>query len=379
MKKKIFSLVLSIITTTVVTLTSVTANFTEDNYAIDLSNANSIEINTISDSSSEIQSYNVDNAQDLFTTDVPSTELQEIDINSVDNSNLANLNAKTSILTANMGTNPCNTFSTSLTNNSMHILEFTLNKDTIIYSKFESLDSNYLVALCKQDSTGSMNYITNAFTPNSNLNYILESGTYGFVIMNNGGTYDKQYAIRVNASSPSLSNSTGFGVYQLSSSYDSIISYNNFSNYEKEVYYNGKTIMDINKQADLDWKRIQNITWSGGWNYNEHSISNVEIGAISNVGKYTSDYVNSNNAVIIQLAPETLYMFNESISSAYNRVYHFIDPFNNLTPRRLTAYDVSRYQCWLIYDIDKGVPIDFWSSLNYNYIKGTESASFVAY
>lgn len=137
-------------------------------------------------------------------------------------------------------------------------------------------------------------------------------------------------------------------------------------------------VFNENNPASLDWERVLDLSWSSGYNYNKHEIYNAKVSGISGIGTYVSDYVTSNNAVVLFLDVDTGYMYNESKRNwdTGESLFHFYDPFGNETPRLLDAYDIANYHCWLIFDLNSGKPIDFWSLLNWYYATGTEEASF---
>lgn len=290
----------------------------------------------------------------------------------------ANPASTPSIRTANLGATPCNAYHMTLGTNEMHLLQFSINNSKVMFSKFESSNAKYAFALYSVAADGTLKQETAFYGPNSEIKLVLSAGNYAFVIINTGTTYDNEYILRVNTSTPG-NDVTGANVYKIYENYKSIIALVT-SNGVTKVYCNGKFITNIPDTTNLNWNRVLDLKYgSGSWNYNKHEIYNAKVNDISFPGTFTSNYVNSNNAVVIFLGAGTGYMYNESKYSEISgdRVLHFKDPFRNETPRNLNSFDIATYQCWLIYDLDQQKSIDFWSSLNWYYATGTEKAAFV--
>lgn len=298
----------------------------------------------------------------------PTTELEEIPVTA---------SARATLLQADLGEMPCNSYKLTLGTDEMHLLQFQVASTKVLFSQFEATNSEYAFALYSIASDGTLVQETNYYFPNSAIKLVLPAGRYAFVIQNAGTTFGNSYTVRINTSTPG-DNVTAAGIYKIQPNYSSIIALvtRDGSDY---VYCNGSYIANVNSPSNLDWERVLDLKWgNGSWNYNKHEVYNVNIKDISFPGTYTSDYVNSSNAVVIFLNPGTGYMYNESKYSEYSgeRVFHFRDPFGNTTPRTLDSYDIATYQCWLIYDLNKESSIDFWSSLNWYYATGTEEAAF---
>lgn len=303
----------------------------------------------------------------------PKSRISSMQVSNQDVSSEAEASS-TSLVTASLGDTPCNSYTVTLQDNQMHLLTFQISSSKVLFSKFESTDSNYSLALCMIGDDGTVSILTDFIAPNANLNTILPAGNYGFLIINNGNTFGNSYTVRVNTSTPG-SNVTNASLYKVNTYYSHAITLAMTSG-SNNIFCDGKFITNLSNTENLDWERVLDLSWSGGYNYNKHEIYNSTINDVSLPGKYTSNYVNSNNAVVIFLGAGTGYMYNESKRSSQGRVFTYLDPFGNTTPRTLTDYDIDNYQCWLIYDLDKQEPIDFWSSLNWYYATGTESATF---
>lgn len=277
---------------------------------------------------------------------------------------------------ASLGTQPCNSFSVTLGQNEVHFLTFNVTSSRVMFSKLASSDTDYVMALYTIDGEGNLNQATGFYAPGSELKIILASGQYAFAILSGTESYGSSYTLYVNTSTPG-SNVTGANIHRVNSTYSHIVALVMESG-SPVLYCDGVKISDLNDTSSLDWERILDLSWSSGYNYNKHEISNVQIAGVSLPGTYNSDYVDSNNAVIIFLAAGTNYMYNESQrnwDTGYS-LFHFLDPFGNETPRSLTDYDIANYQCYLVFDLNTGKSIDFWSALNWYYATGTETASF---
>lgn len=279
-------------------------------------------------------------------------------------------------LFADLGTQPCNSFTVTLNENQAHFLKFQVTKSQTMFSKFTTGNSNYGFALYLLNAEGQFVRATEFYAPGSNIDILLPAGIYAFGIFNFGGTFGSQYTIAVNTSTPG-DGVTGAALYKANQYYSHVVTLVEQDG-KKLFYCDGKLVTDLDDTSKLKWERVLDLSWSGGYNYNKHSISDVKFTDISLPGVYKSDYVNSDNAVIIYLDVGTSYMYNESKrnwDTGYH-LFHFLDPFGNETPRRLNELDIDEYQCWLIFDLDKGESIDFCSALNWYYATGTETASF---
>ena len=277
---------------------------------------------------------------------------------------------------ADIGSDPCNSYTVTLGTDQAHFLLFTVSTSRVMFSKFTSGNSEYAMALCQVTSDGSILQVTDFYTSGSQINAILGAGQYAFAILNGGTTYGNSYTVSVNTSTPGT-NVTNAAIHDVNSYYSHIVTLVVMDN-KTYIYADGKVVTDLDDTSELDWERVLDLSWSTGYNYNKHKISNVVVRDVSLPIIYKSDFASSNNAVIIYLGVGTSYMYNESkwdTTTGY-RVFHFLDPLGNETPRRLTADDINNYRCWLIYDLDTGESIDFCSPLNWYYATGTEEASY---
>lgn len=135
----------------------------------------------------------------------------------------------------------------------------------------------------------------------------------------------------------------------------------------------GNTSSVSNINAHLDWYRTYTFSNSGAHSSLNHDISDVKIKSVTIPFKYTSQYVNSDNAVFIVLDKETLFTsFRSEFVSGVGSWSTFDDVSGRKTPRRLDEIDMAGDPDLLVYDLDKKKVIDFASSLNYWYAKGLE-------
>lgn len=289
---------------------------------------------------------------------------------------VAETESRTTPSLADIGSNPCNSYTVTLGTDQAHFLVFTSSSKRVMFSKFTSGNSEYAFALCKITSDGSIQQATDFYTSGSHINAVLDAGQYAFAILNSGTTYGNSYTVHVNSSTPGA-NVTNASIHDVNSYYSHIVTLVAMNN-STYIYVDGQEVTDVNDTSNLDWERELNLSWSGGYNYNKHEIYSVNIRDVSLPIVYTSDYASSNNAVIIYLGTGTGYMYNESKRNTTTgaHIFHFLDPLGNETPRKLTSNDIDNYRCWLIFDLDTGKSIDFCSPLNWYYATGTEEASY---
>lgn len=287
----------------------------------------------------------------------------------------------TSLLTnaqLDLGTNPFGNLTATLSQDQVHILLFQLTESKILFSKMTSSNSAYAYQIYKVNNDGTLTPYSNAVLSGKQINGTIPSGQYAFVVANTGSSYGNSYNLFMNTATPNPSNASSISLVSLSSSYKHVTVQVITTSGNMVVYCDGVRVIDESSPNLLDWERVLDLSWSSGYNYNKHEIYNAVVSGISGVGTYTSDYVTSNNAVILYLDVGTGYMYNESKRNwdTGEHIFHFYDPARNTTPRTLNAYDIANYNCRLIFDLNTGRPIDFWSWLNWYYATGTEDANF---
>ena len=331
--------------------------------------------------SNDTESYETLNLDPDACAVISSANLSNADIATLDNNfgpatPVATAEGKATPSFAEIGSNPSNSFSVTLGTDQAHFLIFTLSSKRVMFSKFTSSNSDYAMALCKVTSDGSIQQATDFYTSGGQINAVLDAGQYAFAILNGGTTYGNSYTVHVNTSTPGT-NVTNASIHDVNTHYSHIVTLVAMNN-TTYIFADGKKVTDVNNTSNLDWERVLDLSWDGGYNYNKHEIYNVNIRDVSLPIVYSSDYASSNNAVIIYLGTGTGYMYNESKRNTTTgaHIFHFLDPLGNETPRKLTSNDIDNYRCWLIFDLDTGKSIDFCSSLNWYYATGTEEASY---
>lgn len=277
-----------------------------------------------------------------------------------------------------LGTNPFGNLTATLSQDQVHILLFQLSESKVLFSKMTSNNSEYAYQIYKVNSDGTLTPYSNAVLAGEQITGTISSGQYAFVVANTGTSYGSSYTMYMNTVTPSPSNVASMSLVSLSSSYKHVTVQMITTSGDMVVYCDGVRVIDEGSPSMLDWERVLDLSWSSGYNYNKHEIYNAVVSGISSVGTYTSDYVTSNNAVILYLDVGTGYMYNESKRNwdTGEHIFHFYDPAGNTTPRTLNAYDIANYNCRLVFDLNTGRPIDFWSFLNWYYATGTEEANF---
>jgi len=152
-----------------------------------------------------------------------------------------------------------------------------------------------------------------------------------------------------------------------------------------DVYGNGSLVYNTisNTSTTLSWKRVDEFSWGSGYEQRTHSVFNVKVKAISQPVKYTSESASSECAILIYCDEGTDFSYLHTYyQSGVNHVYESttVDTTERTTPRALDELDfVEGKEHILVYDLNTGSVIDFYSSLNIFYEKEYEAAPIVNY
>ncbi|ACL74787.1 hypothetical protein [Ruminiclostridium cellulolyticum] len=251
--------------------------------------------------------------------------------------------------------------------NNTNYIYFTVTKDTFIWAKLASSNSDYTISLYKIDDTTGQALPTD-IVENSNsiiANSGLEQGDYLFLISSNGSVGDN-YDLQINATNPagefSSINTITPSLQQL------VISYTN-----QEVYANGIYVFSWDSAASnrhLNWRRDVMAVKELVTETKKMILENVKVRTISAPVTYTSQYASSDNAILLYLNEGTAYTYYETITENANPLNYsksFVDPNGKITPRNLDSSDFVNATHILVLDLNTGKPIDFFSSLNYFY------------
>lgn len=270
-----------------------------------------------------------------------------------------------------LGNNPRGTVTDSLTeSDTLDILVFTLTEDKYIAAKLDTANTDYYLQL------GVVNFETGDVTAltdyTSNANGILglwavPAGDYAILVLSNG-TYGDAYSCYINATNPYSELSS---IEETSSNLlDIVLKYS-----DNKIYVNGQYIATTGgvSNTQLDWHRNTEFSYTGGYVNRDHYISNARVKKVHRPITYTSNYVSSNNAVVIELDVDTLFTFFFSSFNSANpdaAVRSFVDISGQLTPRAFTSADINGTTQYLIYDLNTNTAIDYYGIYNYFYNGG---------
>lgn len=251
--------------------------------------------------------------------------------------------------------------------NNTNYIYFTVTKDTFIWAKLASSNADYTISLYKIDEITGQALPTD-IVDNSNsiiANSGLEQGDYLFLISSNGSVGDN-YDLQINATNPagefSSINTITPTLQQL------VITYAN-----QEVYANGKYVFSWDATATnshLNWKRDVMTVKELVTETKKMILENVKVRTLSAPVTYTSQYASSDNAILLYLNEGTTYTYYQTLienSNPLNYSKSFVDPNGRITPRNLDSSDFINATHILVFDLNTGKPIDFFSSLNYFY------------
>lgn len=233
---------------------------------------------------------------------------------------------------------------------------FNVPNERSLLFKLASSNSQYKVQLYKIDWDAGQAYPTNINVgPGTQVNVSdLYAGDWGLRVFSEGSVGDS-YTIKMNATNPG-----GFSnvLFTADSFMYTVLKYPN-----NDIYSNGVYVCNLTgENPHLDWNRWSHNS-SENWN-RTHNVDYVKILNISTPVNYSSEYASSNNAILIYLDKGTMftYFFNGS----------FTDVLGRTTPRRLDDVDMMYGSHVLVYDLNTGKPIDFYSPLNFYYRSNIE-------
>lgn len=248
---------------------------------------------------------------------------------------------------------------------------FSVTGDKFLLARLVSVNADYWARLYIVDYETSTATPTNIWGNPNDLIQLngLPQGDYAFIIGSNG-TLGNSYSLQINATNPA--GNIVDGTYT-SSLQQFVLWYSN-----SDVYTNGTYVCNVGSGAStahLDWEREYYFSYGGNYSRRTHNISDVKILGVSGPYSYSSSYASSNNVMFIYLDVDTLFTYFESQFQSDPHYYYasFDDILGKTTPRRLEADDYSYGDHILVYDLNTGTPIDFYSVLNFYYGAGVEA------
>lgn len=338
---------------------------------------------------SEEDSYNPVLATDI---DIVDLDFPDYSGNEVTNSNIINdaptsycidetkdvldvssqLNSRGAYLFAD---NPNASASGTLTeSNNMDIYFFSVTDSTkFLLAQLKSSNTNYVAQLYVVDSATGDATATNIYGFSGDLIQLngLPTGEYAFIIFSNTSTYGQDYTLNINAQNPAANIAK---VYYLATDL-SIFMYETESG---DIYGNGSLIYNTstNTGNNLRWQRVDEVSWGSGYEQRTHSVFNVKVKSISTPVSYSSNKASSDCAVLLYCDEGTSFSYLHTYyQSGVDHIYESTttDTTGRTTPRELDSLDfVEGNQHILVYDMNTGSVIDFYSTLNIFYAGGYE-------
>ncbi|GAA0368185.1 hypothetical protein [Bacillus horti] len=247
---------------------------------------------------------------------------------------------------------------------------FSTTDDKSMRKRLISNNEEYVAQLYVVDWSVGQAYPTNVIVPAGYTFGLQElpEGDYAIRIQSLGGLGD-YYRISMNAMNPP--NYTSI-LSSSASLRDIVAQYANGDIYSSGIFV--ATIGGTNEH--LNWEREDYFSWGSGYTRRSHVISSVKFSSVLGPVTYSSNYANSDNAMIFFLDTQTLFTyFNSYYQSGPDHIYEstFYDTIGKRTPRRLDQEDIDFVgPHLLVYDLDTNQAIDFVSYLNYFYATGVE-------
>ena len=270
---------------------------------------------------------------------------------------------------------------TLLESNNMDFYFFSVtNASRFLLARLTSSNANYVAQLYIIDSETGDAVATNIYGFAGNLIQLngLPVGEYAFVIFSNNNTYGQNYVLDINATNPAANIAN---VYYLANDL-SIFMYETEAG---DVYGNGSLIYNTatNTGSNLTWQRVDEFSWGSGYEQRTHRVFNVKVKAISSPVSYSSTKASSDCAVLIYCDEGTAFSYLHTYyQSGVDHIYESTtkDTTGRTTPRPLDENDfVEGNEHILVYDMNTGSVIDFYSTLNLYYAGGYEAQPTITF
>ncbi len=200
----------------------------------------------------------------------------------------------------------------------------------------------------------------------------LPTGDYALAVFSTDGTAGDTYTLSINSTNPS-GTLTGNEFYE---GFRMMATYSNGDVYfDGSFFYNPNDMNQDQANSQMDWHRELTTNWSGGYRHRDHDVYNVHIQKVEGPYSYSSQYAQSDAVMFVYCDIGTCFAYMESFyQSGSAHEISRIDTLGKLTPRVLEAddFDDLDLEHVLIYDLNTGKSIDFYSPLNYYYITEAE-------
>lgn len=253
------------------------------------------------------------------------------------------------------------------------------DRDKFLLARLQANSAGYVALLYVLDSDGNINSTGIYGTTDTLMQFNgLPAGEYVIIILSDSSAYDDNYVFSINATNPAANLKD---VNFLSSDLSIFM----FETTSGDVYGNGSFIYNTaTKQGtNLSWERHEMINWGSGYEQRTHQVFDVRVKAISGPVKYTASKAMSDCAVLVYCDIKT------SFAYLYSYYQSRIDPIHGGSTKDTTGQDTPRQldemdfaggnEHIIVYDLNQGKAIDFYSSLNIYYAGGYESTPTVKY
>ena len=252
-----------------------------------------------------------------------------------------------------------------------------LTEDKVVALKLTSPNETYVAWLFTVDyETGTVEpqkvTVPSTQTSGSNPTYMLfPAGDYAFMILSSDSSVGDSYTFQINATNSSQNLD---GILLCTEREFNLL----VVTLDGGLYYDGKYTFNLNKVDQLSWERNEDLTWSGGYRHRSHDVYNVQFGGIKTPCTWRATSASSNNAILIACDVGTGFSYMQSYyQSGSSHEMSFVDTHGKTTPRNLDEDDFANgNQHILVFDVDTGKVIDFYSTLNIYYLSGGENASW---
>lgn len=245
---------------------------------------------------------------------------------------------------------------------------FSVTSTKFLSFKINSPNADYYVELGIMDWNEGIYYATTLKGNTANGSVWVKdvpSGDYALHIYSDGAVGDS-YTVAANALGPS----SVTGVYFENDDLSTVITRVGSST----IYQNNMNVSNqLNKVLDAPVAFFMEDSWPvypSGTEYYTHDIDDGKIKSIS-TGTFYSNKRSVKNALWVKLDVDTLWTYTHSIVNNGSTL-SFIDLVGKKTPRRFDSWDVGGQNGdhYLIYDMDTGKYVDFYSIYNVFFASG---------
>lgn len=267
---------------------------------------------------------------------------------------------------------------TEANTNDIYFFNITENAKFLV-GRLQTVNAKYMAVLYVLDSEGNAS-ATGIYGTADKLMQLngLPMGEYAVIVLCSDNTYGNDYVFNINATNPSANIKT----FNFLANDLSIFM---FETEDGDVYGNGSFIYNTTTKqgSKLSWQRIERIDSGSGFMQRTHQVFNVKVKSISGPAKYSASKAASDCAVLICCDVDTSFSYIYSLYESGDNPTHVTsatDTTGRVTPRQLDEVDFSGgREHIIVFDLNEGKAIDFYSNLNIYYAGGYEPAPKVTF